>query len=124
MNERLISLAIKDNAFIDFFVQLTKRLEDFSPVQIAVVFTESAGIVVRISLPHQSLRLVHCFLLEAVTCLVSLKGVTSNLRVEGLLTLVVDSQVQNRVCHHLLINVLKVLKHHGQKLVVKGVEVA
>ena len=124
MNERLISLAIKDNTFIDFFVELTKGLEDFSPVQIAVVLTESAGIVVGISLPHQSLRLVYCFLFEAVTCLVSFKGVTSNLRVEGLLTLVVDSQVQNRVCHHLLINVLKVLKHHGQELVVKGVEVA
>ena len=80
--------------------------------------------MVGISLPHQSLRLVYCFLFEAVTCLVSFKGVTSNLRVEGLLSLVMDSQVQNRVCHHLLINVFKVLKHHGQELVVKGVEVA
>ena len=80
--------------------------------------------MVRIGLPLHGLRLVNLLLLERVTSLVGLEGVEGYACEGSLFSRVLQGQLQDRVSHRVLINILEVLQDHCEELIVEVAVVA
>lgn len=119
LDECFVSLLVETNANLDLLVKLTEALKDFQPVEVRIILAEGPHVVVRIDLPLLRLRLINGFFLERIASLIGLEGVVGNSGLRLVLTLVVESQLQNGVGHGALVDVFEVLQHHCQQLVVE-----
>lgn len=111
---------VGDIAILDF----AKALKDFTPIQIRVQLSEGPCKI--LNTPGHRGLLVLWFLFNGrwVSILIRLKGVVDDLGNMIILALMMDGQLQDGLCHHLLIDAFELRQRLEQEVVHVGAVVA